>query len=332
MNFFFDFIRENPDKDWDWSKISENPNITWDIIQKNPEYYWDYEYVCMNPSISGEIIENNLDLLNDWTSISFNTNIPYDFFKKHVDKSKKFAWECIANNSTVTWNTVQENPNNHWDSDGLSENPNMTEDILKSNFKIDSCFTPIKELVWNIHCKSKDQMFEPEFISIFKNPNISWETIKTQPLHLCYIDCFSGNPVIDIDIVLKNLHIKWNWEDLSANPSMTWEIIQKTKNIKGVRWDYWGISKNPNITISIIKSFPDRPWVWKNISENKFSRHPYYQSELYRKRHSKKRFDVYRYELIQKTCTPYRMFNWNEDMKEQFPNEHFQECEKWKNF
>ena len=35
---WFQFILDNPDKDWHWFYLSENPNVTWEIVQNNPEY------------------------------------------------------------------------------------------------------------------------------------------------------------------------------------------------------------------------------------------------------------------------------------------------------
>jgi len=41
-------VRENPNKSWDWSSLSLNPNITWDIVQQNPEMPWNWEYLSEN--------------------------------------------------------------------------------------------------------------------------------------------------------------------------------------------------------------------------------------------------------------------------------------------
>ena len=32
---FWQFILDNPDKDWDWYQLSCNKNITWDIKRNN---------------------------------------------------------------------------------------------------------------------------------------------------------------------------------------------------------------------------------------------------------------------------------------------------------
>ena len=36
-------INNNLDKPWDWSEISQNPNITMDIINNNLDKPWDWE-------------------------------------------------------------------------------------------------------------------------------------------------------------------------------------------------------------------------------------------------------------------------------------------------
>ena len=70
---------------------------------------------------------------------------------------------------------------------------------------------------------------------------------------------------------------------------------------------------NPNITFDIIKNNPGKQWYWKGILRNNFSE-PFFFTDVYRKSESKKRLNIYRDELIQKVCTPKRMFNWNEDI------------------
>ena len=36
-NITIDFIKNNPNKRWDWDWISKSPNMTMDIIRKNPD-------------------------------------------------------------------------------------------------------------------------------------------------------------------------------------------------------------------------------------------------------------------------------------------------------
>ena len=45
---WYQLIRDNPDKEWDWYCLSDNPNITWEIIQQNPDKDWDWKALSIN--------------------------------------------------------------------------------------------------------------------------------------------------------------------------------------------------------------------------------------------------------------------------------------------
>ena len=45
---YWSFIQENLDKDWNWSWISKNPNITMDIIRDNPDKPWNWRLIHVN--------------------------------------------------------------------------------------------------------------------------------------------------------------------------------------------------------------------------------------------------------------------------------------------
>ena len=38
-------IQNNPDKNWYWYIISQNPNLTLDIIQNNPDKDWSWKNI-----------------------------------------------------------------------------------------------------------------------------------------------------------------------------------------------------------------------------------------------------------------------------------------------
>ena len=48
INTFWKYILDNPDKKWDYSALSSNPNITWDIVKAHPDKPWDYSYLSSN--------------------------------------------------------------------------------------------------------------------------------------------------------------------------------------------------------------------------------------------------------------------------------------------
>lgn len=60
------------------------------------------------------------------------------------------------------------------------------------------------------------------------------------------------------DVVLT-----WDFPELSKNPNLTWEIVQKYTNCP---WDWVSLSKNPGITIDDIASHSNKPWNWITVS------------------------------------------------------------------
>ena len=56
---FWQFIIDDPNKDWDWLELSRNPNITWEIIRNNPEYSWDFNNInCKKIGKNKYILDN----------------------------------------------------------------------------------------------------------------------------------------------------------------------------------------------------------------------------------------------------------------------------------
>jgi hypothetical protein len=49
---WYDYILTHPDKPWNYTLISRNPNITWDIVQANPNLRWNYVSMSRNPNIT----------------------------------------------------------------------------------------------------------------------------------------------------------------------------------------------------------------------------------------------------------------------------------------
>ena len=46
--YFWNFILKNIDKPWNWSLLSQNPNITMDIVKDNLDKPWDWESLSRN--------------------------------------------------------------------------------------------------------------------------------------------------------------------------------------------------------------------------------------------------------------------------------------------
>ena len=51
-NTFWQYVLDNPDKQWEYDCLSSNPNITWEIVQANPDKDWEYSAVSTNSNIT----------------------------------------------------------------------------------------------------------------------------------------------------------------------------------------------------------------------------------------------------------------------------------------
>ena len=78
---WFDYIKENPDKDWNYINLSLNPNITWEIVQSNPDKPWNYKCLSKNQNITWEIVQENPDKPWKYSLLSLNKMSKDPFFE-----------------------------------------------------------------------------------------------------------------------------------------------------------------------------------------------------------------------------------------------------------
>lgn len=188
----------------------------------------------------------------------------------------------------------------NWDWDSLSRNPNMTFDKIKNNqhklspsakaiwenrnsvsIKCDwyyvsiSQYITIDDIVSGYNSNKKWSWYE---LSV--HPNITIDDIKSN-LYLPWDwRGVSENPNITLSVVDNNPDIQWDWYNLSMNPSITWDdIINNIDTLPSgmkAKWKWEYVSKNPNITASIVRDNPDKKWCFYMLSENLFSKHPFF--------------------------------------------------------
>src|ERR1700678_205920 len=109
-------------------------------------------------------------------------------------------------------------PNKSWNYYYLSQNPNITWDIVQNNLS----------KLWNY-----------EYLS--QNPNITWDIVKANPDKPWSYYILSKNPNITWDIVKSNPELNRPYKLLSKHPNLTWKIIRDNPDIS---WDYYYLSRN----------------------------------------------------------------------------------------
>src|SRR5271157_4062973 len=84
---FMKFIDDHPDKPWNWSGISSNPNITMKMIDDHPDKPWNWSGISRNPNITMKMIDDYPNKPWDWSYISRNPNITMKMIDDHPDES-----------------------------------------------------------------------------------------------------------------------------------------------------------------------------------------------------------------------------------------------------
>ena len=95
---------------------------------------------------------------------AMNSQKQIDRFSNHLltllklYPDKEWSWFWLSENPNITWDIVQKNPQIPWDWYWLSTNPNITWDIVQAN--------PDKKWSW---------------IGLSRNPNITWKIVQANP-------------------------------------------------------------------------------------------------------------------------------------------------------
>jgi hypothetical protein len=138
VNLLTTLIEKYPNKNWSWSRISCNHNITMEIIEKYPNKPWEWDCISWNPNLTIEMLEKYPNKPWQWGQISRNPNITMEIIEKHPNKP--WEWDCISWNPNLTIEMLEKYPNKPWDWRYISCNPNITMEIIEKNKdKIDFC-------------------------------------------------------------------------------------------------------------------------------------------------------------------------------------------------
>ncbi len=94
FNWLLYFLLKYPEKNWNWSGISSNPNITLEIIQAYPDKPWNWFGLSTNSNITFDIVKANPNLPWDWFGLSENPNITWETIYHNLDKN--WNWSALS--------------------------------------------------------------------------------------------------------------------------------------------------------------------------------------------------------------------------------------------
>jgi hypothetical protein len=206
-----------------------------------------FEY--WSKSIERLLSINSQEPIWDFSFLCTNKYITFEiineFFNDYDTNVVNFD---ISENPNITWDIVKSHPDIGWMFRSLSSHPNITLDIVKEN-----------------PCPPNDDGDEWDYDMLSQNPNITWDIVQSNPEIEWNYHYLSKNPNITWDIVRNNPDKHWNYYILSENINITWDIVRENPDIP---WDYSGLSENPNINWEIVKNNPDKDWDYDWLSGN----------------------------------------------------------------
>ena len=88
--------------------------------------------------------------------------------------------------------------------------------------------------------------------------------------------------IYELDIVEENKSwIEWDYTYLSANPNITWDIVEQDKEINRYHeWDYEILSINHNISFDIVEAHPEIDWCYTGLSKNHMKKYIWKNSRV----------------------------------------------------
>ena len=192
---------------------------------------------------------------------------------------EKKILEYIRTKPNVLTALISRYPYSNWNMNILSENPNITFDIVEKfihfhwNWGKLSRYNP--HITISIIIRFRDFWF---WNDLTINPYISQDIIDALPEYpwnwdeLSYNRCIKyyhpkeecRNNNLNMDFFEKYEH-RVNWKLLSENPCLDFKIVEKywTKP-----WNWFKLSEHKNLTKSIVDRNSHFPWVWDTLIRN----------------------------------------------------------------
>lgn len=289
-NFLQNIVSRFPDKPWNWSLLSANPNISWDFIRNNPNLPWNWEKVCVNPNVTWEIVHAHAKMPNgeewNWNHLCENPNVVNPATIVYVQNCIIDPNRLLQNPTMVTHEYLTTPACYH----RLSANPGITQKQIEEA----EDYTGTSRY-WN-------------WSELCKNRNLSLGFIRSHTSRLGDIGNLWSNPIVsyeDINNYEKRVHKKKHERDgfydyfapraipcqrkeITKNPNITWEIISKnpTREI----WHIPSFAGNPNLTREILNFLSDKYRddqenyidIWKYLSGNRLLHDPVVYGRLIR--------------------------------------------------
>ena len=191
-NSTLDDILNNINLSWDWLVISRRDDITIEFVKKCMEQIKYYsQFIMFSKCISVKDVENNPDLPWEWSDISYMHDFDINFILRNLDK--KFDWCQISMSEKIKMEDIKNNPQLSWNYCCVSDNPNITIEFILENLNNDL-----------------------DFFKISMNYAITMEIIKNYPDLPWDYRGLSNNSNLSARFIMDNIDKDWDFGDISA--------------------------------------------------------------------------------------------------------------------
>ena len=263
-NITIEFVEKHKNKDWNWTFLSHHVYVDEAIILKYL-FNWDYNELSKNKHVTLDLVMANKSLLWNRISLMENPNMTIEFYKTHpkmfnyifsdtLSKNPTFSlkdlingyvywfWEIVFRyNHNVTFDFYRQYLAGRGISvKYLSNNPNITLDIIENN--------PTLDWDWKL---------------ISCNPNITIGFIQKNIDKFNLFDWYeiSRNKGITMKDISEYISFPWKYEGVSENPNITIPFIEEHSGLtddKGRKYDLISFDKLSRNTFTLFNKVKSR--------------------------------------------------------------------------
>lgn len=217
-----------------------------------------------------------------------------DLEKLVITRPSKFSYyHDIGYNPNVTWKVLRLFKNiSHWQDINPLENIDLikyklalqwkkSKGMKKHNVKWNDLLIINSDVSYG-HISGNINI-TPEIVNLHKG-SWTWEKLAANPNFPCEsilykyditrskfgLSNLSANSSVTYDIVMKNPNVEWDYKILCSNESLhILEILEMVHTYPAIEWNWAFITERIDVTWDIVNNNPTMPWNWTELS-----RHP----------------------------------------------------------
>jgi hypothetical protein len=216
--------------------LSSNPIVTMGYVLHHPNGPWEWG--------------GHFGFRGDQTGLLSNPNMTSEFLLHHLDSHPewgKVGMIMLSRHRCLTQEILLTYPHLEWDMRTLAMNPRVSHAEIK---KLPTSHPICKPLLGS------------EYIAEWsRNSNLSLDHVRATPQFSWAMSNISRNMNLQAphapDIISQYSDLKWNVDQLSLNPSLTWEIIQ---NHPELEWNRAYLSHCKIIPLEVIENNTNVSW------------------------------------------------------------------------